>query len=123
VGDRSIQGKCHCGAFSFEYFGQTDRLVFCNCSICRRLRALWAHDSPSKVEMKVKEGALLHYSWGDEELAFNTCRICGCTVSWTPVAPDSIDRMAVNMAMAHPQDIADIPARHFDGADSWEFLD
>ena len=31
--------------------------------------------------------------------------------------------MAVNLAMAAPDQIADIPVRHFDGAESWRFLD
>lgn len=73
--------------------------------------------------MQVRKGALVEYSWGDKDLIFNTCATCGCTVSWTPSAPDSVDRMAVNMAMADPADIADIPVRHFDGADTWDFID
>ena len=31
--------------------------------------------------------------------------------------------MAVNMRMAEPAAIAGIPVRHFDGADTWAYLD
>jgi hypothetical protein len=31
--------------------------------------------------------------------------------------------MAVNLRLADPKDIKDIPLRHFDGADTWTFLD
>ena len=118
-----IEGSCHCGAVSFTYFGQKDRLVTCNCSICRRFRALWAHDSPSKVEIHNLDEATVQYQWGDKDLTFHSCKTCGCTAYWTPTETDSFDRMAVNMALADPQAIADIPVRRFDGADTWEFVD
>ncbi len=121
--ETGIVGSCHCGAVSFTYFGQQDRLVSCNCSICRRLRTLWAHDSPSKVEITNLEDGTLKYSWGDKELVFHSCKTCGCTVAWTPALSDSVDRMAVNLALADPQHIAHIAVRHFDGADTWQFLD
>lgn len=31
--------------------------------------------------------------------------------------------MAVNASLADPERLRDIPVRHFDGADTWEFLD
>ena len=31
--------------------------------------------------------------------------------------------MAVNLRLADPDVVAKVPVRHFDGADTWEFLD
>ena len=31
--------------------------------------------------------------------------------------------MAVNCRLAEPEDIAGIPVRRFDGADTWQYLD
>ena len=120
---KTIKGSCHCGAVKFTYSGTPSRLVSCNCSICRRYRTLWVHGDDTNITLNHSADGLIDYIWGDEELAFHSCRNCGCTTHWKAVSSDSPVRIAVNMAMADPQDIAEIPVRHFDGADSWEFLD
>jgi hypothetical protein len=38
-------GSCHCGAVQFELTESPETLVDCNCSICRRIGALWGHVS------------------------------------------------------------------------------
>ena len=121
--DQIIKGNCHCGAVSFACVGQPERLVACNCSICRRLRPLLAHGTSDTITVQAAPGATLAYVQGDRLLAYHTCRICGCTTHWESVEGESPMRMAVNMALADPQDIAQIPVRRFDGADSWRFLD
>jgi len=116
-----ISGSCHCGAVSFEAAQVPERLVSCNCSICRRYVALWVHSPPLEgLVLNVPEGATRTYSWGDKDLLFHSCKTCGCITHWTGVKGS---RFAVNFRMADPEDIKDIPVRHFDGADSWEFLD
>ena len=37
-----IEASCHCGAVRLEIAQRPERLTSCNCSICRRLGALWA---------------------------------------------------------------------------------
>lgn len=123
MGKNEIEGRCHCGAVSFRYFGQQERLVSCNCSICRRLGVLWAHDQSTKIDLDISPDRTVNYVWGDKQLVFCTCATCGSTICWVPTDADSSDRMAVNMALAEPQDIAHIPVRRFDGADTWQFID
>jgi hypothetical protein len=98
-------------------------LTECNCSICRRIGGLWAHAGTASISIDCNEGATLAYAWGDRTLAFHTCRTCGCTTHWENLQPDEHARMAVNCRMADPADIAGIRIRHFDGADTWAFLD
>lgn len=120
---QKIKGSCHCGAVSFAYLGRPERLVSCNCSICRRLRPLLAHGTSNNISIQAAEDATLAYVQGDKLLAYHSCRICGCTTHWDSVAAESPRNMAVNMALADPEDIADIPIRHFDGAVAWRFID
>jgi hypothetical protein len=47
----------------------------------------------------------------------------GCTPYWENLNPGENSRMAVNFRMCDPADIDDIKLRHFDGADTWQFLD
>lgn len=115
-----IKGTCHCGAVSFEVTSTPKFAVSCNCSICRRLATLWVHAPPATVTLNAPDNATVPYVWGDKSLAFHTCRTCGCTTHWVGLTGE---RMAVNIRLAAPEAIKDLPIRHFDGADTWAFLD
>jgi hypothetical protein len=118
-----IVGWCHCGAVRFELARTPEWLTACNCSVCRRLGALWAYGDASEVRLIGKPDATSGYVWGDRSLAFHSCRTCGCTTHWQSLQPDRSTRMGVNCRLADPEVIASLPIRRFDGADSWVFLD
>ena len=118
-----IRGSCHCGAVRFELRDHRDWLTKCNCSACRRYCALWLHADQAQVALTCGPESTLRYQWGDRKLAFHTCRTCGCTTHWMSTDPDQPDAMAVNCRLAEPANIASIPIRHFDGANSWRYLD
>ncbi len=118
-----IKGSCHCGAVRFELADTPEWLTECNCSICRRLGALWAHADAARVTLTRDGDAIISYVWGDRDLAFHTCRTCGCTTHWESLKPEVSTRMAVNCLLADPDEIASLRIRHFDGAESWRFLD
>ncbi len=118
-----IKGSCHCGAVSFQFNEVPQWLTECNCSICRKLGALWAHADISAIRIEKAEDATLRYSWGDKNLAFHTCRTCGCTTHWENLKPQESSQMAVNCRLAEPETISELRIRHLDGADSWTYLD
>ena len=116
-----IAGSCHCGAVTYTLASTPEQLVDCNCSICRRYRALWAHLPPDKVTLS---GDTHSYSYGDKNLAMHRCAKCGCVSHWSPLkAQPGQPWMGVNLALADPDAIAQIKIRRFDGAESWKFLD
>ena len=116
-----IKGACHCGAVTFEVAKTPQRIVSCNCSICRRYAALWVHAPPNEgVTLNAPEGATHTYSWGDKDLLFHACKSCNCITHWSGTQNE---RFAVNFRLVAPEDYQGVPIRHFDGADSWEFLD
>ena len=118
-----IQGHCHCGAVSFEITETPQWLTRCNCSICRRLGALWAHLDIDKVEIIRRGAGTRAYSYGDKGLAFHSCQTCGCTTHWENLKPEEYSHMAVNFTMCDPDVVASFRVRNFDGADSWAYLD
>jgi hypothetical protein len=120
-----IEGSCHCGAVRYEtdLAHARDWLTRCNCSLCRRIGALWAHTQRQHVKLTYAPDAVIKYMWGDKSLATVSCKTCGCTTHWDGLTDDPEGRMAVNTNMADPRSIAGIRIRTFDGADSWEFLD
>jgi hypothetical protein len=75
------------------------------------------------VDIAAPGDATIAYLQGDKTLFIHSCKQCGCTTHWLGVDEDPDGRMAVNFRMCEPSDIDDIPVRHFDGADSWKFLD
>ncbi|MEL6957995.1 MAG: GFA family protein [Pseudomonadota bacterium] len=117
-----IQGVCLCGAISFRHRA-AETLVSCNCEACRRYRTLWAHGDLPDIEIR-EDGPAIRFARtdGDGDLYFVSCAACGVTTHWESVDPKST-RRAVNAALCPPDQIKDMRLRHFDGADSWTFLD
>ena len=116
-----ITGQCDCGAVSYRFDRTPSKATSCNCSICRRLGTLWIYAPISQVEVT---GPTVAYARGEKSLAIHHCPVCGCTTHWENLRPDEPKaHMAVNLNLADPEMIARIPVRHFDGADSWTFLD
>jgi hypothetical protein len=99
-----------------EVAAAPERVTSCNCSICRRLGALWSYYRPDQVRTPAP-GVTTPYVWGDKTLAFRHCPKCGCTTHWTSLDA-SADRMAVN-ARIMAIDLSAIPIRYLDGAGAW----
>lgn len=82
-----------------------------------------AYYSPSKVQIIAAPGATHEYIWGDKQLALVRCATCGCFSHWRGLLPPKPDeKMGVNARLFN-KDIAQIPIRRFDGAETWKFLD
>lgn len=115
-----LTGSCHCGAVRFE-ISRPDWVVSCNCSICRRYAALWAHCPPNTGRLLAGAGTTQEYLWGDRLIAFHFCKTCGVT---THYAGTDGGRASFNLRLADDPGVLDkIRVRHFDGADSWAFVD
>ena len=117
-----IEGNCHCGDISFSVAKDPESLTDCNCSICRRLGSLWVHAPINSITITNK-GETIAYIQGDRSLAIHTCKNCGCTTHWENLSPAEDAVMAVNFRMCSDEDRSRFPVRHFDGADTWSFLD
>ncbi len=119
----TILGSCHCGAVKFQFKDQPESATECNCSLCRRLATLWIYSSAENIIINAPQGGFVSYTHGDKNLAINSCITCGCTTHWEDVKGVAAGKMAVNLRLADPAIVADIPVRRFDGADTWTFLD
>ena len=95
-------GQCHCGAIKFTITATPAQLVDCNCSLCRRLGALWAHVPIESVSIDALSDAATSYAQGDRTLAVRTCKHCGCTTHYDSLK-ESSEIMAVNFRMRAPE--------------------
>ncbi|MBV7330424.1 GFA family protein [Chloroflexi bacterium TSY] len=116
-----IHGSCHCDAVQWQFEGQPDGATACNCTVCRRYGVLWAYDYEDEG-IKVS-GKTQPYVRG-KAIEFHFCSVCGCVAFWRAQHADDQGhrRIAVNLCLAEPDAVAQIPIDHFDGLDTFEGL-
>jgi hypothetical protein len=116
-----ISGACHCGAVSWQFEGQPDGATACNCTVCRRYGTLWAYDYEGEG-IKIF-GRTQPYIRGDS-IEFHFCSVCGSIAFWRGQRPDQEGRrrIAVNLRLAEPETVANIPIDHFDGLNTFKDL-
>ncbi|GAB1268265.1 GFA family protein [Aurantivibrio infirmus] len=118
-----IESTCHCGAVRIEVSKKPDFVTDCNCSIDRRLGALWAYYKREEIKIIGHPENTDEYIWGEKTLRTVRCRSCGCTTHWEPLEIKSDSIFGVNTRNFERDVVKGIRVRHFDGADTWKFLD
>lgn len=118
-----LQGSCHCGAVTLALPNIPTRATECNCSLCRRLGAIWGMFDWTSVRVHAADDALEAYIWGDKTLRTLRCVRCGCATHWEPLAPEDGAKHGVNLRMFPPELLAQVHVRRFDGANTWTFID
>jgi hypothetical protein len=116
-----VEAACHCGAVRLTAPQAPREVTACNCSICRRIGALWAYYERGEIGLN-RAGSTRPYVWGDRMLAFHRCRNCGCVTHWLSLN-GAYPRMAINARMMDCVDVDKVRIRHFDGAKSWTYVD
>jgi len=116
-----LEGACHCGAVRWTFEGDPGGATACNCTVCRRYGVLWIYGHEGQ-EVAVT-GPTQTYARGSA-LHFHFCPACACVVSWrgTKLDEQGRRRLAVNVRLAEPATVAQLPIDHFDGLDSFEDL-
>ena len=119
--DEVIEGSCHCGAVNWQFDGTPDGATACNCTACRRYGVLWAYDYDGEG-IRVS-GETRAYVRGDS-LGFHFCPTCGCVAYWRALqaSAEGRRRIAVNLRLAEPDAVADVPVDHFDGLVAFDDL-
>ena len=104
---------CHCRAVRLEVDAPPSYLNECRCSVCRRYGVRGGYYQPGEVAIEAAPGAIEAYSWGQANLDFHRCRLCGCVTHWTARAGGN--RMGVNGNLFEPADLAAVPLRQSAG--------
>lgn len=118
-----LEGSCHCGKVRLALAHPPVHAIKCNCSICIRLGALWAHYDAAKVDIVGHPENTTSYVWGKETLRTIRCSACGCVTHWEAILPEAGADIGVNINNFGQALIRATPVRLFDGADSWAYLD
>jgi hypothetical protein len=119
----SLQGTCHCGAVRLTLPSPPEKATRCNCSICRRLGALWVYYEFGTVRIEGHPQNTEEYIQGDRTLRTVRCKTCGCITHWEPLTPQPGAKHGVNLNNFEPGLQELVRVRRLDGADTWTFLD
>lgn len=116
-----IEGSCHCGKVRWTLDGIPESATACNCTVCRRYGTLWAYGYDGD-DIRLA-GPCKAYIRGDS-IEFHFCPNCGCVACWRAQEADTDGRrrIAVNLRLAEPELVAQVPIRHFEGLESFEDL-
>lgn len=117
-----ITGSCHCGAVRWTTPAWPEWVTACNCTYCRKSGALWGEVDPVVTEITARP-AQQDYVFGDKTLTMHRCAHCGITTHWSSLDPALPQRIKLNFNTSRDPLPENIRLRHFDGADSWEYLD
>ena len=117
-----IQGSCGCGAVQWRFDRVPESATACNCTICRRYGALWAYEFEGQgIDVS---GPTRSYVRGRKWIEFHFCPACGCVAYWraSVAGKSGRRRMAVNLRMSEPENVAQIPIVRHDGLEGADDL-
>lgn len=121
-----LHGQCMCGNASWTHSGDVASVTACNCTLCRRYGVLWAYGFAG--EQIAIDGNVALFERSDKPIPsteFVFCPHCACVVGWRRkrTEPDGRRRMAVNVRLAPPEAVANLPVEHLDGLNTFEPLE
>ncbi|MCK5911629.1 MAG: GFA family protein [Caulobacter sp.] len=120
-----LRGSCHCGAASWTLTGDPGSITACNCTLCRRYGALWAYDFENeRVAVSGPTSTFRRVGKADPAIEIVFCPTCAGVLAWRGLRleDDGRRRMAVNVRLAEPQDVASLAIDSFDGLNTFEDL-
>ena len=120
---RMISASCHCGTVIMQAEALPRAVTSCNCSICRRLGALWAYYTRLQARLVAGSDAIEPYLWSDRTIEFYRCAACGCCTHYESVEKNADSRFAINARCFALEDLSSLAVRRFDGANTWKYLD
>ena len=99
-----LKSTCHCGAVTIEVPSRPREINECQCTICRRYAAAWAYYDPKEIKISVIDSSpTKKYVWGDREIEFHFCSVCGCVTHWKSI--EESDKMGVNTRLMDPEEV------------------
>jgi hypothetical protein len=89
------QGRCLCGAITFETEGPLEGLTACHCTQCRRQTGLYYASATTAMDRLTLHGeARLQWYRASETASRGFCSVCGSALFWQADGSPDISIMA-----------------------------
>jgi hypothetical protein len=108
------RGSCHCGKVAFEFEGEIDTVVSCNCSICARRGSLLHFTSRDAMQV-TGEQELATYTFNKHAIKHRFCNTCGILPFGEGVDPQGKRTAAVNVRCLEDVDFTAFKVHPYDG--------
>jgi hypothetical protein len=109
------KGRCHCGKIAFEFEGEIEAALACNCSICSRKGALLWAVPRENLRLLSRDDAASTYTFNKHAIKHRFCATCGIHAYGEAVDPSGKPMTAINLRCIEDIDLASVPVQYFDG--------
>lgn len=111
------QGSCHCGNVRYEVeLDLEQKMVTCNCSMCRRMGSILAFVPAEKFKLLQGEEDLKDYLFNTKTIHHLFCTTCGIRSFARGQMPDGSPTCAVNLRCVDGVDLNNLQIQEYDGA-------
>ena len=108
-------GSCHCGDVAFEFEGEFQEAVECNCSHCSRKGYLLTFVPRERFVLKSGEAQLGKYMFNKHVIEHCFCKRCGCAPFGFGNNATTGPTAAINIRCLENFDLASIKRTLVDG--------
>lgn len=108
-------GSCHCGKIAYQVDGEIDKVLDCNCSMCRRRGGLLWFAPRDNFRLTSAEGDYATYRFHKQDIAHHHCPDCGIAPFSEGAMPDGSPIVAINVRCLEDVDLDAIPVEKVDG--------
>ncbi|MFZ1626830.1 MAG: GFA family protein [Candidatus Moraniibacteriota bacterium] len=112
----NYQGRCHCGAVTFEVETDLAAVLECNCSHCGVKSLILSFVPATQFRLLSGESELTEYRFNKHAIAHLFCRICGVQSFGRGEDPATgVETIAINVRTFANVDISKLTLTPFDG--------
>lgn len=108
-------GSCHCGDLAFEFEGEFDAVVECNCSHCSRKGYLLTFIPHEQFKLHADADKVGTYTFNKHVIHHHFCKRCGCAPFGVGSNPNGDKMAAINVRCLENFDLASVKRNPFDG--------
>lgn len=114
----TYQGSCHCGRIAFDVRSEPiEKVIDCNCSLCRRRGALLAFVPREQLRLATREEDMATYTFNKHVIRHHFCPTCGIAPFGEAIDPRTgKETAAVNVRCLPDVDLAALTVVPYDGA-------
>ena len=110
-------GSCHCGDVAFEFEGDFDEVIECNCSHCSRKGYLLTFVPRAQFRLSNLTDAskMSVYMFNRHVIKHHFCKRCGCAPFGFGSNPQSGETAAINVRCLESFDLGSVKRTPADG--------